>query len=831
MSVSKPWLTNLSQPETADRTLVLYNFWRWIITTLILSLLIFPSETIAQSRNPGTVTGRIVDGQSSRPVEYANVVLLDTITRKMATGTVSDSNGMFRLTDVPAGVYFLEYSFIGYDKKRSPVITIDRKRIKVDLGTMMLQPSSVAMNEVTITGERNMMITRIDRKVFNVTKDLMAQSGTVSDMLQNIPSVSVDIDGNISLRGSGNVTILINGRPSLMTSAANLEQMPAALIEKIEVITNPSARYKPDGTAGIINIILKKERKAGFNGILGANAGNNSRFNTNLQLNYNTNRINIFGSYGYRQDYRLRSSELSSQVIDTVTGKSVYLQQSSSGTSWPSSHLGQLGIDWTISSKDAIGISGTINYRQMKRGDISNSTYLDDNKTLSESFTRNLDGKETEPGIGVTSWYEHVFDREKEHQFRLDFEYQQDSESEDDVYTTDYSFPSYPQDKEHSINGSTTKEFNLQAGYSRPLWADASLEAGYEGNMDIDTRDQQIDTWDPDKNQWIENPDLQNRYYGRQTIHALYATLNYSWKKFAVMGGLRAEQTYLTLEFITLDTLVRQEYFALYPTLHMGLTNGKSEFQINYSRRVNRPDPEDMNPVPEYRDPRNFFVGNPDLKPEDIHSFELGYSFRNKGLTVVPTLFYRYKINGFTWVTSTVNDTVFKSTIENLDTDQSAGLDLSGTWSIGKVANINFSASGFYNQIDASAIGYSDHLSAFSWNAKVNGSVSITPTTILQVNGQYRSKVLTAQGYRLPTWVVNLGFRQDLWKKKVSLLATVSDIFNSQINKTIIETRSLVQESTRRRDSRVFYLGAVFNFGVNGKKSKEPKFEFDNRLE
>ena len=272
------------------------------------------------------------------------------------------------------------------------------------------------------------------------------------------------------------------------------------------------------------------------------------------------------------------------------------------------------------------------------------------------------------------------------------------------------------------------------------------------------------------------------------------------------------------------------DYFALYPTLHLDLSSGKNEWQLNYSRRVNRPDGEDMNPVPEYRDPRNVFVGNPDLKPEDIHSIELGYSLRLKQLTLVPTLFYRYKIHGFAWVTSSLNDSVLITTIDNLATDQSAGLDLSGTWQIGKIANLNFSASGFYSQLDASNIGYEAGKSVFSWNGRINASISITKTTLFQINGQYRSQALTAQGMREPSWVVNLGFRQDLWKKKLSLIATISDLFDSQTMRSTVNTPILVQESVRRRDGRVFYAGFLFNIGTNGKKTKDTKFEFDNGL-
>jgi len=802
---------------------------RLILVLLLLLPLSF--MLFSQSKEPCTITGRIIDRETGGPVEYANIVLRDTVNHKMVTGIVSDSNGYFRLKDVPFGTFYLEYSFIGYEKQRSAVITLSKKHVKTDMGDLLLSPSAINMNEVTITGERAMMINKIDRKVFNVQKDIQAQTGTVTDMLETIPSVSVDMDGNITLRGSGNVTVLINGRPSLMTNSANLEQMPASLVEKIEVITNPSARYRPDGTGGIINIILKKERKAGFNTIVGANVGNNSRWNTNLQLNYNTGKVNLFGSYGFRQDVRYRSGDLQSQTIDTINKSSTYLDQVSSGYSRSVSHLGQLGTDWSMGKKDFAGITGTYNYRENKRSNTDTNVYRNNSQELSEKYTRILNGSEIEQNIGGTAFWEHVFNREDEHILRLDAEYQQETEKEDDYWTNDYYFPAYPQGKDHTTANNGNKEFNMTVNYGRPLWKDAALEAGYEQITQISDMDQVVEHWDSETGTWTTDTSATNHYRSNQSVYALYGTLNWSIKKFSVMAGLRAEETTVRLDFFTLDTAIKSNYFALYPTIHLSLASGKNEWQLNYSRRVNRPDGEDMNPVPEYRDPRNIYVGNPNLKPEDIHSLEFGYAFHLENFTFIPTLFYRYKVNGFTRVTNSLNDSVLITTIENMAKDQSAGLDISGSWQAGKWLNLNFSASGFYSQIDASNIGYSANKSTFSWNAKVNASINITKTTLFQIFGQYRSEVLTPQGYRLPTWVVNLGFRQDVWKKRISLIATVSDLFNSQTMKTEVDTPVLVQESTRRRDARVFYAGFVFNIGTTSKKQDEPRFEYDNGMD
>ncbi len=346
--------------------------------------------------------------------------------------------------------------------------------------------------------------------------------------------------------GSG-VTILINGRPSVMTGSANLEQMPASLIERIEVITNPSAKYKPDGTGGIINIILKKERKRGFNGILGANVGNHSRFNTNLQLNYNPGKVNLFGSYGYRQDYRRRTRERTSQTIDTATSQSTYFDQNGSGTSWRFSHLGQLGIDWIIGKKDVAGIAGTFNYRESSRGDSTWNQYRDDNQILTEEFSRILDGRETETSIGLTTYYEHTFISEEEHLLWFDFEYQRDVEKENDMWTTNYFFPTYPQGQDHNMGPNIDDEFDLNLGYSRPLWEDAALEVGYEGTMEINDIDQIVETFDSVSGQWVVDSLEGSSFHGNQTVHALYLTMAWEWKKFSVLGGLRAEETFVEI--------------------------------------------------------------------------------------------------------------------------------------------------------------------------------------------------------------------------------------------------------------------------------------------
>jgi len=793
--------------------------------------LIIAGWPVMAETGPGTIGGQIIDSLTRTPVEYATVILKKLDNGQLVTGTVTDSTGLFRLEDIPLGLYKLELSLVGYETKKIGQVKIESKNHHLELGTVQLLQSSIMMEGVEITAEKTMMITKIDRKVFNVQADIQAQTGTVNDVLRKIPSISVDIDGGISLRGSGSVTLLINGRPSVLATSANFDQMPASQVDRIEVITNPSAKYKPDGTGGIINIILKKEKKPGANTTLSLNAGNNDRFNSNLLVNYNTGKLNLYGGYGYRQDYRWRSVSLKSKTIDTASGTSLWLDQQSDGDAKPLSHLMQAGLEYEIGKNDFISLSGTANLRSVNRDDTTWNFYRNTVLDPVEEYTRHHFGDEAENSIGLNAGYEHFFNRETEHKLNLDLEFERDAEKEDDQYRNEYVLPVLPHEITRSLANNREQNLNIAASYNRPLSEKSVLEAGYEGNIQVADQDQSISAWEPDTQTWNPDPEQGNRFYGVQTVHALYSTYSLEWRNFRMMAGLRAEQTFLNLEFRTLNTTSTPDYFGLYPTLHMGILNGDNEWQLNYSRRINRPDAEDMNPVPEYRDPRNYFVGNPDLEPEEIHSVEFGYTFRNEKLSLVPTLFYRYRYNGFSMYNYTVNDTILVSTLANFANDQSAGLDISGTIAFHEKINLNLSNSAFYSELDASNIGYENKKTAFSWSSKMNITANLTKTSMFQVNSQFRSRMLTAQGTRKPSWWINFGFRQDLWKKKVSLLLTVSDAFDSMRMNSTVDTPVLMQESVRRRDGRAVYAGLVINLGTNGKKQKESKFEFDNGMD
>lgn len=319
-------------------------------TLSVFLLLLLTAGTVwGQNKGTGNITGMIVEKDNGRVVEYASIQLLRISDQTLAEGTISDPKGHFSILNVAFGEYRLSVSFMGFEKVELSNIRLTKEHPSVNLGKISLKASSVAVEEVTIEGKRSTYKQTIDKKIFTVGSDLTSSSGSVSDLMQNVPSLQVDMEGNVSLRGSENVQILINGKPSALMGknrAEVLQQLPANSVERIEIITNPSAKYKPDGTAGIINLILKKDRKDGFNGTLTGNTGNKERYNSSLAVNYHTQNVNLFGSYGVRLDRRDRYSKDNRLKTDSLTGEKSDLFQTIDSKARPTSHIAQTGIEW-----------------------------------------------------------------------------------------------------------------------------------------------------------------------------------------------------------------------------------------------------------------------------------------------------------------------------------------------------------------------------------------------------------------------------------------------------------------------------------------------------
>ncbi|MDB6126726.1 MAG: TonB-dependent receptor [Verrucomicrobia bacterium] len=780
----------------------------------------------------GTVSGTTVGPGQNKPLEFVAVTLKHP-DGSTVESTVSDQHGRFTLEKVTQGDYVITYGQVGNDARTTSPFTVDAQHKRIDLGALTLADDVIRMESFQVKASQQAQLNSIDRKVYVVGRDIQGATGAASDLLQNIPSVQVDIDGNVSLRGSDNVLILINGRTSSMMGknrADVLAQLSGDEIEKIEVVTNPSAKYKPDGTAGIINIVLKHQHASGFSGSTSVTVGNESRASASISANYHPDRWNIFGSYNIRQDDRPRFGSDVRTIVDPITGAVTHAEKHSVENSRPLSHLVRGGFDFAPNAHNQVGFSANMTERSFFRTGTDHNVVSNASGVVTSDYDRLRTDPEYQHSLEFSGTFQHTFDDEG-HDLNVELKSSREWEQENDFYTDLFRFPVQPPTKDNTRIKNDQRSRELVADYNLPLADSAKLAAGYDLTNERIDSDFFGEDLDPVTGLWVTNAAKTNRFTHERTIHAFYSTYARAFGPLGVQLGLRPELAYTRSRLVNTGQEISNDYARIYPTLHLSykLTE-EHELQANYSRRVHRPDIDDLNPFPEYQDPFTLRTGNPRLQPEDIHSIEAGYGFRRGETSFTATVYERFVYHGITNVTSDIGNGVLLTTKENLSVSRFTGLELTANADVGKWLTFNASTNTYFNTIDASNLGFSSSKSDVSWIGKLGASFRLPAGTLLQFNTNYTSRRLTPQGTRQPTFVANLGLRKEIWKKKAAIVFTVSDVFNSLRDKVVLDTPVLREEFVRRRSARVIYVGFTYNFGTPSKKSKEETLKFDNSL-
>ena len=793
-----------------------------LILTLII-LISVPNLLFAQSS--GIIIGKVIDVNTA-PLEFVTLTLVNVNDQKLVKNQVTDSKGNFKIEGVADGSYFIKASFIGFTEFKTSVFIIDAAHKRIVIDHIKLDGGIKNLAEVEIVAKKAMYTNSIDRKVYDVTQDIMAKSGSASEVLANVPLVQVDIDGNVSLRNSS-AMILINGKVSPLmgkNAAAALQQLPANSIERIEVITNPSAKYKPDGSGGIINIVLKKNVKRGLNGTITGNIGNGERYNGNAIINYNPTKINVFGSYSFKQDYRLRTSTNLRTQSDISNGATLFYTDKAIQNSRPFSKTATFGLDFTPTEKTSFGFSGNYYIRNIKKHDLT-TKLVSSVAATTQDYDRKRENFEEEKNLDGSFYVEHSFKKE-DHKIRLEFDISHSPEVEDNHYSNVYRFPLINTQLDNTLIKQIADEKHAAISYENPINEHSKLEAGYDGQYNREDLDFYGEKFNTVSNIFEIDINRTNRFIYNENIHALYTTYALEGAKLSAMFGLRGEYSDITSKLITTNSTIPNSYFKLYPSLHLTYKlDEKNEMQLNYSRRVNRPEADELNPFAEYADPTNIRVGNPYLRPEIIHSIELGYKWGNEKFSVLPGVYYRYTYNRFTAITTPLDNNVLITKQENLSSDQAIGADLVFTARPTDQLNINFIPNAFYNKIDAVNLGYATKKSTITWSANLNASYAIPWGTAIQLNSNYRSARLTPQGKYLPSFVMNIGARQEVLKKKGSIYVTVSDVFKTQRQVAELKSIGLVQDIKQLSNSRIVYIGMSYSFG---KIKKKKDLQFDN---
>lgn len=683
-------------------------------------------------------------------------------------------------------------------------------------------------HDIVVTAQTRAEQSSIDRKTYKVSNDLQSGSGSASDVLRDLPSVDIDAQGAVSLRGDVNVEILIDGKPSTTMTNANradaLEQFPANTIDHVEVITNPSAQFRPDGSAGIINIVTKKNRKPGVSGSRSASAGSDGRINFAANATYRQGPLTATASATLHRDVRRRPFVDRRTEVNPVTGAATTSMQDSLFHGEKLSKILTGGIDYDVTARDRLSASGSYTLRTGTPQTDQHDVIFGPGGAVISDFDRNGTGHEHEVSDEATARYRHAFAR-KGQAFTLDLRRGETIENEGRRFTNGYRVPAGLVTIDQQRPRLDILQRELTAEYTQPLWG-GKLLLGYDLQRDDDDFLNRGELVDPLTGSATVDPAHTNHFAYAQTIHALYSTFDTTIvKNVSGIIGLRLEQADIEARPFDLGAVSRQSYFRAYPTLHLqyGITDGQS-LKFSYSKRVVRPDPEDLNPAPVFSDPLNQRVGNANLKPQETQAYEAGYQYDLHGLSLEATLFLRKTRNGFTDVSRFITPTVLLTTKENLGRSTSFGLDFSGNGKIFRTVSYRLSGTVSRNEINAANLGIAGARSIVGITAKAGMDYRPSRADLLQISTNLNGKRLTPQGYRLPSVTANIGYRHR-FRSGLSAVLSMSDIFNSQRERSVIDTATFIDTSTRRNTRRIVSLALSVPFG-GGRSNSDAAIDF-----
>lgn len=788
------------------------RYFLFFITVLIVN------SFFAQTK----ISGVVVDSASNKPIEFATVRLFSVLDSTVKAGVYTDEKGWFMLENISKGDYFLKISFTGYKTKSVSPIQVIGQPLNV-IGEIAISIDGVQnLKEVTVSAQLDVLRAGIDKKVYNIDQDLSSRGGTAEGVLNNVPSVTVDQDGNIALRGDGNVTILIDGRPSALTggkASSFLASIPASSIERVEIVTNPSAKYDPDGTSGIINIVLKKNKLKGFNGQVAATMATGHDDNFSTALSYRNQAVNVFGSYAF--DYNRGFRNNFGYIEQTYANDSVVrLNQDRKGTDFKYGHNARLGLDWTINPQNnfSFSTSGQLGYRE-RTGDQINERLVDGD-LLWDSWNRKSSDPVNNQNIDGSLNFTHILKKERG-KWSVDAGTSFSERTENGEYQQDYSLyqngltlPDFSFQKLFSNSNSnvTTAQFDLEYLFPK---INARLEAGVKTiyrNEELIASSERLDNG---SGTFISDTLANYNFNYFENVNSAYGVFGQQLKKWKYQVGVRAEYAVQDPSLTNDATNYGKTYMNLFPSGHVRYqVKPKSEMSVSYSRRINRASSDQLNPFTNYSDPYNLRRGNPDLKPEFIDSYDLGYSWESNLINITTSVYYRKTKGVIQRIKYFYPNNTAAQTFDNVDQSQTGGLEFITTIKPYKWWRNTLSLNGNYTDIssNSSVLGFNN--SGYNWSAKLVMSFEFwKKTATVQVNGNYSSPRITAQGRVIPWRSVDISAEKLVFNKKISVGLRLSDVFNTKGFHYFLDQASVFQESEFKWLTRRLYVTVSYKFG------------------
>jgi outer membrane receptor protein involved in Fe transport len=763
----------------------------------------------------GVIKGKVIEGTNNAPVEYATVTLFAASDSVMVDGVITDAEGNFEFKKLNIGSYNIIIRFMGFRKVFVAGIILSEDKPVTDVGTVTLKADVTNLQEVEIVGDKPLVEYQVDRKVVNVDQQLQAQGGTAVDVLERIPSIRTDLDGNVALRGSTSFTVLIDGKPSILTGSDALNQIPASTIEKIEIITNPSAKYDPDGTAGIINIITKKNSLKGLSGIINLSAGTSPDYTGSLMLNYRTKKTSLslgidLGSRempGYRTSYRETYNG------DTTT----YLQTDNNNTMKRQSFSLKAGIDYSLTEKNTITAEGSYRVFNMARnGNTQNENWSTIDLNPSYLLTDDVDESD-HPGLQITLRDIQKF-RKEGSELTAQLTYNQGEDEGEQMTQQYYTDETWTEQGAflYDYRKNTTeaeKDWRGDLDFEHSFTEKSKLEAGFQLRIDRQEEDYRYYDHDSLTGDWVEDLLQSNKYEFSHDIYAIYGTYSHEFKNLGLKAGLRAEYTNRNLHQITGNEDYPYEKFDVYPSLYLTYhLPYNQQVQLSYSKRVNRPRGQMLNPYTFFSDAFSSFSGNPDLEPEFSHNMELNYQkyFGYSFLTV--ETYYRLTDNKMTRVQEVNDEGVMFMTMDNINNDRSLGIELSGNIKVNSWFTINPVASVYDYRLNQEEDGEDETRSSTNWMASLELAANLKTNTKIRLNGNYDSPTVTVDGSRKGTYYMGFSARQDFFENKFSVTLNIRDVLDSRRMKDISEGENYYISSENWRKAPIFSISLSYKW-------------------
>lgn len=779
------------------------------------------------SQNKVKVTGKVLEKVTKQPLEYATISITASNDTKVIAGGITNPKGEFDISVSP-GVYDVKIEFISF---KATELKLKNISADTDLGVINLSEDAAQLNEVVVRAEKSTVEIKLDKKVYNVGQDMMVKGGTVSDVLDNVPSVSVDTEGNVSLRGSDNIRILIDGRPSNAINVAEaLRQLPADAIDKVEVITNPSARYDAEGGSGLINIILKKGKNQGFNGTFIASTGIPETYGLSANLNYKTKKLNYFTTAGYNYRTNEGSGKTNSEYLNEDGSTKSFLDEDRDTKRIRKGFNGRAGVEWVITPTTFW--TNAINYQNNKGDDrdLINYNNFDANHDFTSSSYRLNNGKSDDEDIEYTSNLIKNFN-DKGHKLTVDASISKNTDDDD-------SFISGTQNYNSTLNNQVQKQVQLQADYVLPISEGSQFEAGYKGSFGDLNNEYYV--FDP---QGAILANLSNTLEYKENINAIYSQYGFKVNKFSYLFGLRWEDTNIQVNLLDTNEFNTKKYNNLFPSAFVSYEiSDQSNFTVSYSKRLSRPRGRFMNPAVNFSSNINIFQGNPDLDPSKTDKYDIGYIKRWNKITFNTSMYFEDTKDVFSFIRypngQTVNGIpVILNTPINLGKEQRFGFEFTLNynafkwWKLNTNFNLyNLSTTGdyTYEDIDKNEITEDLDNKATSWFARISSKVTLPSKIDWQLTAMYNGEQKTAQGRNLGQFGMNTSFSKDVLKDKATIAFNVSDIFNSRKMRSYTYLDQVNAYSEFQFRKRQFNLSFTYRFNKaknEREKNAAPKNE------